>query len=260
MANGGRSTQFFADVDALAAVLQRDMGVKRGDRIAIAMRNCPDWILTFAAAVHVGAVPVLINSWGSAEELEFTLRDSDPTVLAADLPRTRLAADALRQRRTAVLFSDVDGGIERLDHDALAQLDLRTIRDAVAAGRGRDYATAKSDPEDMAMLLYTSGSTGHPKGVVYRHVSVGQALMNMMLSGFLPARTRRPHRTARWRDLRGGTGDGTAVSRDRTVQRLPCAVRSRSEGGAPAQMARRDRDADNPGREGHDASRPCRQS
>jgi long-chain acyl-CoA synthetase len=86
--------QFFADVDALAAGLQNNMSVRPGDRIAIAMRNCPDWVLTLAAAVHVGAVPVLINSWGSAEELEFTLRDSDPTVLAADLPRTRLAAEA----------------------------------------------------------------------------------------------------------------------------------------------------------------------
>jgi long-chain acyl-CoA synthetase len=178
--------QFFADVDALAAVLQHDMGVKPDDRVAIAMRNCPDWVLTFAAAVHVGAVPVLINSWGSAEELEFTLRDSDPTVLAADLPRSRLAADALRQRRTALLFSDVDGGIEQLGDDSHSHLDARPIRDAVAAGRGRDYATAKAEPEDMAMLLYTSGSTGHPKGVVYRHISVGQALMHMMLAGFLP--------------------------------------------------------------------------
>jgi long-chain acyl-CoA synthetase len=178
--------QFFADVDALAAVLQHDMGVKPGDRIAIAMRNCPDWLLTFAAAVHVGAVAVLINSWGSAEELEFTLRDSDPTVLAADLPRTRLAADALRQHRTAVLFSEVDGGSQRLDYDSLAHLDVRTIQDAVAAGRGRDSATGRPEPEDMAMLLYTSGSTGHPKGVVYRHISVGQALMHMLLAGFLP--------------------------------------------------------------------------
>ena len=177
--------QFFADVDALAAVLQHDMGVKPGDRIAIAMRNCPDWILTFAAAVHVGAVAVLINSWGSAEELEFTLRDSDPTVLAADLPRTRLATDALRQRRTAVLFSDVDGDAETLGRDSLPHLEVWRIRDAVTAGRGREYATVQREPEDMAMLLYTSGSTGHPKGVVYCHVSAGQALMHMMLVGFL---------------------------------------------------------------------------
>jgi long-chain acyl-CoA synthetase len=187
--------QFFADVDALAATLQHDMGVKPGDRVAIAMRNCPDWVLIFAAAVHVGAVAVLINSWGSAEELEFTLRDSDPVVLAADLPRTRLAADALRQRPLAVLFSDVDGGI---DQASLADLDVRSIRDAVAAGRGRDYATAQPSPEDMAMLLYTSGSTGHPKGVVYRHISVGQALMHMMLAGFLPLEFNGPI------ELRGG--------------------------------------------------------
>jgi long-chain acyl-CoA synthetase len=177
--------QFFADVDALAAVLQHDMGVKRGNRVAIAMRNCPDWVLIFAAAVHVGAVPVLINSWGSAEELRFTLRDSDPTVLAADLPRARLAAEALRQRRTALLFSAVDGGPEQFDRHSVADLDVKNIEDALAAGRGRDYAIARPEPEDMAMLLYTSGSTGHPKGVIYCHISVGQALMHMTQAGFL---------------------------------------------------------------------------
>ncbi|WP_330254098.1 AMP-binding protein [Nocardia sp. NBC_00565] len=175
--------QFFADVDALAATLQHDMGVQPGDRIAIAMRNCSDWIITFAASVHVGAVAVLINSWGSAEELQFTLRDSDPAILAADLPRTRLGVDVLSERGIPVLFSDVDGdetGLESVPH-----LDVRTIRDAVAAGRGRDYVKAPQATHDTALLLYTSGSTGHPKGVLYRHIAVGQSLMHMMLVGFL---------------------------------------------------------------------------
>lgn len=190
--------EFFGEVDALAAVLQHDMGVECGDRIAIAMRNCPDWLVTFAAAVHVGAVPVLINSWGSAEELGFTLQDSDSAVLAADLPRTRLAAAMLRKRRISVLFSDVDGGLELLDDDSVADLDVRSIEDAVAAGRGRDYVKARPEPEDMAMLLYTSGSTGSPKGVVYLHVAAGQALMHMMMVGFLALEFSGPV------DLRGG--------------------------------------------------------
>ena len=177
--------QFFADVDAVAAALQHDMGVKPGDRIAIAMRNCPDWLITFAAAVHVGAVVVLINSWGSAEELAFTLGDSDATVLAADLPRTRLSAEALRDSGMPVLFSDVDGDDKQLAGEVAAHLDVRRIGDVVASGRGRDYARVQRAPQDMALLLYTSGSTGHPKGVVYRHISVGQALMHMMLVGFL---------------------------------------------------------------------------
>ena len=177
--------RFFADVDALAASLQHDLGVEVGDRVAIAMRNCPDWVTTFAAAALIGAVVVPINSWGSAEELQFTLDNCGATVLAADLPRAKLAVDAVNAGRIPLLFSDVDGPPHDLLSHADSRLDLRRIRDVRARASGRDYTVASPRPEDLALLLYTSGSTGTPKGVMYRHIAVGQALMNMFLVGFL---------------------------------------------------------------------------
>jgi long-chain acyl-CoA synthetase len=177
--------RFFADVDALAASLQHDLGVGAGDRVAIAMRNCPDWLTTFAAAALIGAVVVPINSWGSAEELRFTLDNCGAAVLAADLPRARLAVDALVAGRIPLLFSDIDGPATHLHGQPESPLDVRPIRDVTASGRGRDYTLATPLPEDVALLLYTSGSTGTPKGVTYRHIAVGQAMMNMFLVGFL---------------------------------------------------------------------------
>jgi long-chain acyl-CoA synthetase len=176
---------FFADVDALAATLQHDLGVRAGDRVAIAMRNSPDWVTTFTAAALIGAVVVPINSWGSAEELQFTLANCGAAVLAADLPRAQLAVDALATSRIPLLFSDIDGPVTDLPSQVASRLHVRRIRDATASGRGRDYALATPLPEDVALLLYTSGSTGTPKGVIYRHIAVGQAMMNMFLVGFL---------------------------------------------------------------------------
>jgi long-chain acyl-CoA synthetase len=177
--------QFFADVDALSATLQLDFGVMPGDRVAIAMRNCADWLITLAAAIQVGAVVVPINSWGSSEELAFALLNSEATVLAGDLPRTEAVLDILTEGRIPVLFSDVDGDEAALRSRARRQPQIRPIRDAVATGRRRAYTLARPTPADTAMLLYTSGSAGHPKGVITRHVAVGQVLFNMMLACYL---------------------------------------------------------------------------
>ena len=87
--------EFFADVDGLAATLQHDLGVEPGDRVAIAMRNCADWVVAFAAAVQVGAVVVPINSWGSVEELSYSLTNSGAHVLVADARRLALVEAAL---------------------------------------------------------------------------------------------------------------------------------------------------------------------
>jgi long-chain acyl-CoA synthetase len=177
--------RFFTEVDALAACLQHDLGIGVGDRVAIAMRNSPDWVTTFAAAALIGAVVVPINSWGSAEELQFTLNNCGAAVLAADLPRARLAFDTLVAGGIPLLFSDIDGPLTELPRHPESRLDVRGIRDVTASVRNRDYTLAAPLPEDIALLLYTSGSTGTPKGVIYRNVAVGQALMNMFFVGFL---------------------------------------------------------------------------
>jgi long-chain acyl-CoA synthetase len=174
---------FFADVDALAAALQDDHGVRPGDRVAIAMRNCPDWLLVFAAAAVVGAVAVPVNSWGSAEELRYILHECGAVLVACDLPRARLAADVVTREGIPALFSEVDGPPSELPSGVADR--VRTLADAIAANRDHVYHAAQPDPADPALLMYTSGSTGQPKGVIYRHIAVGQALMHMMLVGFL---------------------------------------------------------------------------
>ncbi|MFI9386958.1 class I adenylate-forming enzyme family protein [Kutzneria sp. NPDC052558] len=174
--------QFFAAVDALATVLHDRLAVAPGDRVAIAMRNCPDWLIVFAAAVQVGAVVVLINSWGSRAELEYTLDDCAASVLAVDLRRAELIADSPVAAAIPVLFSAVDGPAAR------SGLTLPPIRELITTGSDGAVPRVVADPADVAMLLYTSGSTGRPKGVVYRNVVAGQTLMNMLLTGFVNMR------------------------------------------------------------------------
>lgn len=197
--------RFFVEADALAAALQHNFGVRPHDRVAIAMRNCPDWALVFAAAAAIGAVVVPINSWGSAEELQYTLRDCGAVVLAADLPRILLAADTLLSGQVTGLLSEVDGPHAQLPAALAGRID--TIADAVSSRPDRAFDAAQPDPEDAALLMYTSGTTGQPKGVIYRHIAVGQALFHLMLVGFLPIELAGPV------EFRGGaTGDAALVT------------------------------------------------
>lgn len=84
--------------DAVAAALQSRYGVEKGDRVAIAMRNYPEWIATYIGAISIGAIVVSMNAWWTADELEYGLTDSGAKVLVADqerVDRTRDAADRL---------------------------------------------------------------------------------------------------------------------------------------------------------------------
>jgi long-chain acyl-CoA synthetase len=168
--------QFFEEVDACAAALQLG-GIKPGDRVAIAMRNNPEWMIAFAAATLAGAVVVPINSWGKTEELSHAIKDSGSRVLVCDAPRLSLLDVALHQLDidvVAVTCGEPPTGERVREWDKF-----------IASGRGQDYQVVDPDPLDLCLILYTSGSTGYPKGVAHRHIGVTQSVFNMIYLGFL---------------------------------------------------------------------------
>lgn len=168
---------FFEEVDACAAALQRS-GITAGDGIAIAMRNSPEWAIAFAAATLTGAVVVPVNSWGKTEELSYAVTDSGSAMLICDAPRLRLLEGALDDL-------DVDVVVVPDDREHPAGQRVREWETYMQTGRGRDYKVAEPDPVDLCLILYTSGSTGLPKGVAHRHIAVCQSVFNMMYLGML---------------------------------------------------------------------------
>jgi long-chain acyl-CoA synthetase len=182
---------FFAQVDALAASLQADFDVGKGSCVAIAMRNNPEWVIGYSAITLLGAIAVPVNSWGKTEELRYALEDSSSAVLLCDEPRLALVEAVLEELGVTVLL--VDGGADRAYGDRVQSFDA-----VVAAGQGREYQVPELSGEDSCIILYTSGSTGFPKGVLHRHIALCQSLMNMFFLGYLLMELEGP------REFRGG--------------------------------------------------------
>src|SRR5262245_8899732 len=154
-------------VDALGDALVHRFGVAPGDRVAIAMRNYPEWIIAFAAINSVGAVAVSLNAWWTADELDYGLRDSGSRVLVAAVERAERAAmtlSAVGIRAIAVRSGGaaLPAGAERYE-------------DAISLGAAMPDVAI--DPHADATILYTSGTTGRPKGAVSTHHAVLSALL-----------------------------------------------------------------------------------
>jgi len=84
-----------AQVDAIGAMLVERYGVQKGDRVAIAMRNYPDWISSYAAITSIGCVAVLLNAWWTQDEMQYGLEHSGASVLIADQERVDRVAPLL---------------------------------------------------------------------------------------------------------------------------------------------------------------------
>ncbi len=169
----------YADVDArvraLAHVLRDQHGVGSGDRVAIAMRNYPEWVIGYWATVCVGAAVVGMNAWWTPAEMAYALKDSRPKVLLADDERLERVLEVLDDVREDGRLAIISVRSERnLPEDAAHWSDVIDPESAPAA-----LPPAEIDPDDDACIFYTSGTTGFPKGAQLTHRGSVHNVMNL---------------------------------------------------------------------------------
>lgn len=163
-------------VDALAAHLS-DIGVGHGDRVALALRNYPEWALAYWATVRLGAVVIGMNAWWTGPELEFGLADSTPKVMVCDAERLDRVMPHLAGLRSSgplhLVGVRLPAGIGLPD-------DAVRWEDALASATEHGPAPEPTiDPDDDLCVFYTSGTTGHPKGAVLTHRGATSNLFNL---------------------------------------------------------------------------------
>ncbi len=183
--------EHFRTVATLAHALSERFGVERGDRVAIAMRNLPEWVMAFWAAISLGAIVVPLNAWWVGEELAYGLRDSGSKVGFVDEERRdRIAphledAPYLEAMIVACEEPDPEGGRRRaggapLDRTGRDPLPAIPFADVLEAASPRTTLPAVDlHPDDDATIFYTSGTTGQPKGAVGSHRNSVSNLMNL---------------------------------------------------------------------------------
>jgi acyl-CoA synthetase (AMP-forming)/AMP-acid ligase II len=181
----GEERLTFAQLDEISDRLAHGLvgrGIAKGDRVAIAMRNCPAWIVSYMAALKAGAVATLLNGWWQPDELQHALDLTEPKLVLADAPRAKRIADSCS--RCVVEMIEIDKPAEAAVAGLLADVGGGTVLPDIR-------------PEDDATILFTSGSTGEAKGAVSTHRAVttgvyAYATSLMVLRGILESEGRPP--------------------------------------------------------------------
>ncbi len=168
---------------ALGRVFADRFGIRKGDRVAIAMRNFPEWSIAFWAAAAIGAVVVPINAWGTGPELEYCISDSGSKLVVVDGERLERLKPHWGELKVAGVIA------ARASHEPLGEAHAFEA----LVGRPEDYAKLPDAglpdpglaPDDDATIFYTSGTTGKPKGALGTHRNM---MTNLMSAAYAPAR------------------------------------------------------------------------
>lgn len=157
-----------------AALLRERYGLQAGDRVAIAARNSPQWMMAFLGAALAGAIVVPMNSWWTTEELEYGIEDSGAKLVFVDPERAQRIEPFAEKMGLHLL------GAGDFSAVSLAVVDFMS---ALSEYRGAEAPELSLEADGDACIMYTSGSTGHPKGAVQTHRGIMAAIFSWLLLG-----------------------------------------------------------------------------
>ncbi len=165
---------FTRSVHRLAHAMRDTLGMGQGDRVAIAMRNYPELLMLVLAVSSIGGVVVFVNAWWTTQELEYALNDSGAKAVFADGPR--IARLKPLEEPLALTLIGVRDGEYQTEHS------FSHLRDNAANDQPLEV---RIDTDDDFAVMYSSGTTGHPKGVVQTHRGAVNAVFSWLMQSVI---------------------------------------------------------------------------
>jgi long-chain acyl-CoA synthetase len=172
---------FVEQTNGLARALGDRCGIGPGDRVAVLSQNNPEWCLTFWAAVSSGAVLVGLNGWWKADEILYGLQDSGARLLVADAKRFERVADRLSEAPDLTHVVLMDAGPDDFPVASASGMKLQRF-DELGVEPTDAFPGTPIAEDDAAVIFYTSGTTGKPKGAISTHRSMIANLQNTLFS------------------------------------------------------------------------------